>query len=144
MKHSMRIAFFSLLVTLWFAHGSLSQAQDGKLNLHVTPSHAYVFVDGHPAGEANKHHSLKLSAGDHKVEIVNYGYQPATHDVSITAGKPTDLEVTLSPVASKVTGPFGALTIEGPSQAAVLLNGKTPDFFVGHVDEFNHEWWWKQ
>jgi outer membrane protein OmpA-like peptidoglycan-associated protein len=26
----------------------------------------------------------------------------------------------------------------------VLLNGKTPDFFVGHGDEFNHEWWWKQ
>jgi outer membrane protein OmpA-like peptidoglycan-associated protein len=25
-----------------------------------------------------------------------------------------------------------------------LLNGKTPDFFVGHGDEFDHEWWWKQ
>ena len=26
----------------------------------------------------------------------------------------------------------------------MLLNGKTPDFFVGHGDEFNHDWWWKQ
>ena len=26
----------------------------------------------------------------------------------------------------------------------MLLNGKTPDFFVGHGDEFNHEWGWKQ
>jgi len=36
------------------------------------------------------------------------------------------------------------MTIEGADRAAVLLNGKTPDFFVGHGDEFNHEWWWKQ
>ena len=26
----------------------------------------------------------------------------------------------------------------------MLLNGKTPDFFVGHGDEFDHNWWWKQ
>jgi outer membrane protein OmpA-like peptidoglycan-associated protein len=36
------------------------------------------------------------------------------------------------------------MTIEGPPRDAVLLNGKTPDFFVGHVDEFDHDWWWKQ
>jgi hypothetical protein len=36
------------------------------------------------------------------------------------------------------------MTIEGADRAAVLLNGKTPDFFVGHGDEFDHEWWWKQ
>ncbi|MFY9741546.1 MAG: OmpA family protein, partial [Candidatus Sulfotelmatobacter sp.] len=26
----------------------------------------------------------------------------------------------------------------------ILLNGKTPEFTVGHGDEFNHDWWWKQ
>jgi peptidoglycan-associated lipoprotein len=26
----------------------------------------------------------------------------------------------------------------------VLLNGKTPDYLVGHSDEFNHDWLWKQ
>jgi hypothetical protein len=36
------------------------------------------------------------------------------------------------------------MTIEGASRDAVLLDGKTPDFFVGHGDEFNHDWWWKQ
>ena len=29
-------------------------------------------------------------------------------------------------------------------KAAVLLNGTTPGYFVGHVDEFNHDWWWHQ
>ena len=144
MKHPIRITLFSLAVTLSFAHGPLSHAQDGRLTLHVTPSHAYVFVDGHAAGEANKHHSLKLSAGDHKVEIVNYGYQPATLNVTITTGQSTELQVTLSQISSIVSVPFGAMTIEGASRAAVLLNGKTPEFFVGHGDEFNHEWWWKQ
>src|SRR5262249_56443376 len=27
---------------------------------------------------------------------------------------------------------------------AVLLNGKSPDYFVGHGDEFNNEFWFKQ
>jgi len=36
------------------------------------------------------------------------------------------------------------MTIEGANRDAVLLNGKTPEFFVGHGDEFNHDWGWKQ
>src|SRR5208282_6157853 len=87
---------------------------------------------------------LSLSAGEHKVELVNYGYKPVTRTVTITEGTATKLEVTLEAVDSKVSGPFGAITIEGANHDAVLLNGKTPDYFVGHGDEFNHDWWWKQ
>ena len=36
------------------------------------------------------------------------------------------------------------MTIEGADRDAILLNGKTPDFFVGHGDEFNNDWIWKQ
>ncbi|HZP62783.1 MAG TPA: OmpA family protein [Terriglobales bacterium] len=121
-----------------------SVAQDGKLAIHVTPKQAYLFVDDHAISEASKHHSLSLSAGSHKVEIVNYGYTAETRNVTITAGQTTPLDVTLQPVSSTVSGPFGAITIEGADRDAVLLNGKTPDYFVGHGDEFNHEWWWKQ
>ena len=124
--------------------GSSGLAQEGKLDLHVTPKQAYIFVDGRAISEASKHHVLTLSAGDHKIELVNYGYQPANRTVTITAKKTTNLEVTLEAVGSTVSGPFGAMTIEGADRAAVLLNGKTPDFFVGHGDEFDHEWWWKQ
>jgi outer membrane protein OmpA-like peptidoglycan-associated protein len=119
-------------------------AQDGKLTIHATPKQAYVFLDDHAVGEASRNHSLKLSPGDHKVELVNYGYTPVTRTVTITGGQVTNLEIALQAVASTVSPMFGAITIEGANRDAVLLNGKTPDFFVGHGDEFNHEWWWKQ
>ena len=76
--------------------------------------------------------------------MVNYGYAPSTQTVTITAGKTTNLKVTLTPVGGTVSGPFGAMTIEGADHNAILLNGKTPDYFVGHGDEFNHDWGWKQ
>lgn len=140
--HAIRVlCAIALFVSLGRAPAT---AQDGKLKLRVTPHQAYVFVDGHAISEASKCHNLKLSAGNHKIELVNYGYTPETRDVVITAGGSTDLEVSLTPISSHVSGPFGAITIEGASRKAVLLNGKTPDFFVGHGDEFNHEWGWKQ
>jgi len=119
-------------------------AQDGKLAIHATPKQAYVFVDDHAVGEASRHQSLKLSPGDHKVELVNYGYTPVTQTVTITGGQVTKLEIALQAVTRTVSQPLGAMTIEGANRDAVLLNGKAPDFFVGHGDEFNHEWRWKQ
>jgi outer membrane protein OmpA-like peptidoglycan-associated protein len=138
--HAFRLAIFVLLL----AGGISAFAQDGKLNIHATPKQAYIFIDGKAMSEASKHHSFNLSAGDHKVELANYGYTADSRTVTITAGKTTDLDITLNPVASTVSGPFGAMTIEDANHDAVLLNGKTPDFFVGHGDEFDHDWWWKQ
>jgi len=140
---------YSSLITvsaLVFALGStLASAQDGKLHLQVTPKQAYVFVDDRAIGEASKHPSLSLSVGEHKIELVNYGYTPVTRSINIEAGKTTNLEVSLQAVGEKVCGPFGAISIKGADRDAVLLNGKTPDFFVGHGDEFNTDFlWWKQ
>jgi len=143
MKPGIRPFHLAIFVLL-LAGGISSFAQNGKLNIHVTPKQAYVFVDGRAISEASKHHSLSLSAGDHNITLANYGYTPASRTVTITAGKNTDLDVTLTPVSGTVSGPFGAMTIEGADRDAILLNGKTPDFFVGHGDEFNHDWWWKQ
>lgn len=131
------------VLLVWLGPSSAA-AEDGKLTLHVMPPQAYVFVDGHAISEASRCHNLKLSAGKHRIELVNYGYTPQTHDVVINAGETTDLEASLISVLSTVSGPFGAITIEGASRKAILLNGKTPDFFVGHGDEFNHDWGWKQ
>lgn len=127
-----------------FAVVPQSIAQDGKLAIHVSPKQAYLYVDDHAISEASKHHTLKLSPGDHKIELVNYGYTPETKTVTITAGQTTNLDVTLQPVSGTVSAPFGAITIEGADRDAVLLNGKAPDFTVGNGDEFNHDWWWKQ
>jgi hypothetical protein len=129
-------------VLVALAAGSSLFAQDGKLVVHATPKQAYVFVDGRALGQAG--HAFKLSPGDHKLEVVNYGYAPASQTVSISAGTTAQVTVELSPNNAPVSGPWGAMTIEGADHNAVLLNGKTPDFFVGQADEFNHNWGWKQ
>lgn len=145
MRRSVLALGVSLSLGLFlFGGATRALAQDGKLTLKVTPPQAYIFLDGRAIGEASKHHSLKLSVGEHKIELANYGFLPATQTVTITGDKASNLEVSLTPITSTVSGPFGAMTIEGASRAAVFLNGKTPEFFVGHVDEFDHNWGWKQ
>ena len=138
-------SYASILIVLVLLAGVLPCfAQDGKLEIHATPKQAYIFVDDHPVGESSSHHSLKLSPGDHKVELVNYGYTPVTQTVTIVGGQVKQLDIALQAITQVVPPPFGAITIESASHGAVLLNGKSPDFFVGHGDEFNHEWGWKQ
>jgi len=134
---------FTLLITIALA-ATAGFAQDGKLKIKVTPNQAYVFVDGKAIREGS--HSISLSAGKHTVDVVNYGYKRNTQDVTIEAKKSTALEVKLDPYGDKVAGPYGRILIEYKPQgkAAVLLNGKKVDYFVGNVDEFNHDWWWHQ
>ena len=89
----------SSLITVWtlvLALGStFASAQSGKLHLQVTPKQAYVFVDDRAISEASKHPTLSLSVGEHKIELVNYGYTPVTRTVNIEAGKTATLEVSL-------------------------------------------------
>ena len=142
---SPHVALLTLLTFVILTAGTSAVAQDGTLRLHVNPKQAYLWVDDRAVSEASKHSSLELSAGEHKIELANYGYTPITRTVAVIAGKTTDLDVTLEKVGDKVSGPFGAIAIKGADRDAVLLNGKTPDFFVGHGDEFNTDFlWWKQ
>lgn len=145
MKSHLRLfplAIFALAICM--VPQCFAQSADGKVAIHVTPKQAYLFVDGSAISEASKHHTLSLSAGDHKIVLANYGYIPQTQTVTIASGKTTPLDVTLQPISSTVSGPFGAMTIEDANRDAILLNGKTPEFFVGHGDEFDHEWGWHQ
>ena len=121
-----------------------SFGQTGKLKIKVTPKQAYVFVDGKAVNDGS--HSIALSAGKHTVAVVNYGYKISTQDVNIDAGKTTDLNVALEPYGDKVAGPWGRVYINGGDRrAAVLSDGTTPGYFVGHVDEFDNDFWiWKQ
>ena len=134
------VAGVSILISLLGAAPLL--AKDGKLKLHVTPKQAYVYIDGVPQGWGSG--PYKAAPGEHTVAVYNYGYKSYTSKFTAEDGKTTALEVKLDPVAGSVSGPWGRIQIEGPSKAAVLLNQKTPDFFVGHVDEFNNDIIWKQ
>ena len=139
-KHLIRLSALCFITLGWLQS---AHAQNGKLKVQASPSEAYVFVDGKAMHEASGG-AITLPAGPHEVGIYNYGFSPVTRAVTIDAGKTSTLEVMLTPVSQTISKPWGAMTIEGPSDAAVLLNGKTPDYFVGAVDEFNHNWWWKQ
>jgi hypothetical protein len=138
-----RIGYFLTLALTLALCASASFAQDGKLKIKVTPKQAYVFVDGNGIREGSR--TIPLSAGKHIVAVVNYGYRIQTQDVSIESGKTTDLNVVLQSYGGTVNGPWGAVKITGGDErAAVESNGKTPAYFVGHVDEFNWDWIWQQ
>ncbi|HUA01136.1 MAG TPA: OmpA family protein [Candidatus Aquilonibacter sp.] len=137
-----RFAYLFILALAIALGATTGSAQNGKLKIKVTPKQAYVFVDGNAIRDGSQ--SISLSPGKHTVVVVNYGYKISTQDVNIEAGKSTPLDVKLDSYGGNVAGPFGLVIIEGDPRAAVLSNGTTPGYFVGHVDEFNHDWWWHQ
>lgn len=119
-----------------------SSQETGKLKIHVDPKQAYIFVDGKAIGDGSQ--KIELAAGDHKVGVYNYGYIAKLQDVRVGAGETTDLRVSLQSSGDVVAGPFADIEFKGDPRAAVLLNGKTPAYFVGHVDEFDWNWIWHQ
>ncbi len=119
-----------------------SSQEMGKLKIHVDPKQAYVFVDGKAIRDGSQ--TIELPAGDHKVGVYNYGYLPQTKDVHVGTGETTDLQVALQSSGDLVAGPFADIEFKGHPRAAVLLNGNTPAYFVGHVDEFDWNWIWHQ
>ena len=85
--------------------GTLALAQDGRLQVRVTPNQAYVFVDDQPVRDGSG--TINLSPGTHKVGVYNYGYKSKVQSVDISSKKNTKLEVALEPSPNPVSGPFG-------------------------------------
>ena len=139
-----RIKTFCLVLGATLLLSSVTFAQNakpGKLKMSVIPKQAYTFVDGKAIGPGNR--TIKLDVGTHHVVVANYGYKFAEQDVSMDSDKTVPLDIKLEPVGETVPGPRGRIQIEvgrlhGATAAAVLLNGKKPLYFVGHVDEFNN------
>ncbi len=136
---------FALLTFVAFSLVTLpvsAQSVTGKLKIHVNPKQAYVFVDGKAIRDGSQ--TIVLSPGPHEVSVHNYGYTSNTRQVHIDPRTTTDITVALQNSGDKVSGPFGDIEFKGHPRAAVLLNGTTPDYFVGHVDEFDWNWIWHQ
>ncbi len=116
--------------------------------MSVIPKQAYTFVDGKAIGPGNR--VIKLDVGTHHVVVANYGYKFVEQEVSLDSDKTVPVDIKLEPVGATVPGPRGRIQIEaawklhGATAAAVLLNGKKPLYFVGHVDEFDHDINWHQ
>lgn len=135
--------------TLLFSLSATVRAQEpktGKLKVYVTLPEAYTFVDEKAIGPGNQ--SIRLGEGKHTLSVENYGFKPFRQDISIASGETTKVNVNLEPDGSKVSGPWGRIQIEVGTLTrgdyAVLLNGKSEGYFVGHVDEFNQDILWKQ
>lgn len=118
------------------------QQSTGKVNVHVSPKQAYVFVDGNAIRDGSQ--TVALSPGKHTIAVYNYGFSPNVQTVNVVAGQTRTLHVGLQRSGQKVSGPFGDIELKGHPRAAVFLNGDTPDYFVGHVDEFDNNWMWHQ
>jgi hypothetical protein len=134
----------TFLVGLTFVNlpAAAQNARTGKLHITVNPKQAYLFIDGKAIRDGSQ--AISLPTGKHQIDVVNYGYFSNTQQAEITAGKTLALNVTLQKSGEKVSGPFGDIEFKGHPRAAVLLNGTTPDYFVGHVDEFDNNFLWHQ
>ena len=127
-----------------------SSQQIGALKMSVYPKEAYTFVDGKAIGPGNR--KFNLPYGSHQVIVANYGYKFYEKEVTIDSERAAVLKVTLDPIGEEVSGPRGRIQLElgelgtftDAGADAVLLNGKTVNYFVGHVDEFNHNIHWHQ
>jgi hypothetical protein len=127
-----------------------SSQEMGVLKMSVYPKQAYTFVDGRAIGPGNR--TINLPYGSHQVIVANYGYKFYEKELTIDSDRAAVLKVTLDPTGDEVSGPRGRIQIElgelgtftDAGADAVLLNGKTVNYFVGHVDEFNHDIHWHQ
>ena len=142
MRMLLRVSFVASCASalLWF-NPVIAQSQDSaKLKVHAQPKQAYVFVDGKAIRAGS--HAIQLTPGDHTITVRNYGYTANSQKAQLTSGNETKLNVDLHPYGGEVSGPFADIEFKGDHQAAVLLNGTTPEYFVGRAGEFDWDWLW--
>ncbi|HKV93234.1 MAG TPA: PEGA domain-containing protein [Candidatus Angelobacter sp.] len=132
------LAFAGLNVCVSPIRASDQSGDIGEVRVHVSPEEAYIWVDNKAVSHRSS--TLKLTPGEHKITVYNYGFKPHTQTVNVVAGERQEIEARLEAAGSPVSGPWGRIQIEGVrGNALVFLNGTTPEFFVGHVDEMNNE-----
>ena len=137
------LTFRRLIVLLTFlaVTASIALAEKpniAKVRVNVTPSEAYIFLDGQPY--THRSHTLRLVPGDYTIGVYNYGFVPQVQKITLKQGDNPEINARLAVVPETVTGPWGRIQIEGNvnDKAAVFLNGTNPEYFVGHIDEMNN------
>ncbi|MGA2076426.1 MAG: OmpA family protein [Terriglobia bacterium] len=131
LRQALSVFVLSLAVLLLGATPLLAKCAHVKLK--VTPKEGYVFVDGIPVGPGSG--VIWADPGEHTLAVYNYGFKPYSAKFTAESGKTTTLAVTLEQISGTSPGPWGRIELKGAAGGAVLLNGTTPDFFVGNVGE---------
>jgi len=70
-------------------------AMGGRLDLSIRPDDASVYVDGAFRGSAREASTLRLSPGQHRIEVVRPGFRTLEKQVDIAPGQTTDVKVEL-------------------------------------------------
>jgi len=141
MKYSSlrRIAFVLSVLLITASVAYAEKPEMAKIRVNVSPSEAYIFIDGNPY--THRSHTLRLTPGEYTIGVYNYGFVPQVQKITLKAGDNPEMNARLTPVPATVNGPLGRIQIEGNAndKAAVFLNGIGPEFFVGHIDEMNND-----
>jgi len=139
-KPILRAILISIIVTAT----TILVAQEAKVRIKVTPPEAQIFVDAKTWGKGPAK-TVRTTPGTHMVIVANYGFVSQTREVTLNAGENADADFTLQRSGDPVSGSWGRIQIENaPMDAAVFLNGNTTGYFVGHVDMFNNNNFWRQ
>jgi len=141
LTHIRRFLVFVAFLMITAGTCAAQQSATAKVQVTVSPEEAYIFIDGHPYNHRSQ--TLNLVPGEYTIGIYNYGFVPQVEKVTLVAGNNPAIHASLTPIPARVSGPWGRIQIEGnpDDTAAVFLNGTTPDYFVGHIDEMNHAIW---
>jgi len=109
----------------------------GSLKVKADPGRAGVFVDAKylgPAANFGVARTYQVAAGTHELKLIDPRYEEVTTQITIQAGKKTEISQTLKPLPL-AKPPFGRLRTENADKfAAVYVNDK----FMGHCGEFNN------
>jgi hypothetical protein len=127
----------SLFLTAGLMTAASLCAQNGFMKVKVDPGRAGVFVDGKyvgPAANFGVGRKYALTAGEHKIKLVEPRYEDLSTTVTIQSGKTVELKQTMKALPP-AKGPFGTMRTKSPDKfAAVYIN----DHFMGHAGEFNN------
>lgn len=138
---NLKFGRFGIILALVLMIGAILpvMAQDeAKIRVQAEPSTAGLFIDGKYVGSAENFAistSYTVSAGEHRIKLVDPRYEDYETTVTAEAGKTKkfDFKMTAKP---KPQAPFGQIrTIQGANKyTGIWLNAQ----YVGHVDEFSN------
>jgi hypothetical protein len=97
----------------WAASAKAGPASPvGGLSITTDPAEAAIYVDGRLAGSSPLH-LPEVAAGDHRVRVVKSGYLENARIVTVAAGKPKSVQITLTRLTETSSAATSQVTSTG-------------------------------
>ena len=105
-NRNLGILILGVALLLIWVQPLMAKSNRGYLIVHVSPPETYIYADGEPVVEANRHYII-LTEGEHQIDMYNYGYKPETRKVTIKAHKWWNIRVEMQPIPGIVIRALG-------------------------------------